>query len=300
MHRIAFLLPLMALSPELRAAELSIDHVTVAGSKLDLMRRAFSSAVGISPEYGGPHANHATEMALAGFPDGSYVELMGLQATADPAAVAAHTWSKFLKNNAGPCAFALRVSDVTAEVNRLGALGIKVGQPEKSGRTRPDGFVLSWETADVGPGPRGSLFPFLIRDFTPREKRVYPSGKPTTPRFGGIAKVVVGVRDLEAAIDLYRRAYSLPAPRRQIDEGFGAELAWFEGTPIVLAKGLGPASWLAQRVIAYGDAPCAFILSGSGGPMDATPTSWFGRNVVWANDARLGWRLGFETRSESH
>jgi hypothetical protein len=296
MHRIVFLLPLAVVFGQLRAAELLIDHVTVAGAKLDSMRQAFSSAVGISPEYGGPHANHATEMALASFPDGSYVELMGLQATADPAAVLAHTWSKFLKNNAGPCAFALRVADVGSEVTRLGGLGIRVGQAEKSGRTRPDGFVLSWETADVGPGPRGSLFPFLIRDFTPREKRVYPEGKATTARFGGIAKVVIGVADLGAAVDLYRRAYGLPAPVRQIDEGFGAELAWFEGTPIVLAKGLGASSWLARRVAAYGDSPCAFVVAGAGGPMDATPANWFGRNVVWANDARLGWRLGFESR----
>jgi hypothetical protein len=220
---------------------------------------------------------------------------MGLQAAVDPAEVAKHTWSRFLKNNGGPCAFALRVADVGAEVARLGAAGIAVGQPEKSGRTRPDGFVLSWETADVGPGARGTLFPFLIRDFTPREKRVYPTGKPTTARFGGVARVVVGVGDLNAAIDAYRRAFGLAAPLRQRDEGFGAELAWFAGTPIVLAAGMGPQSWLARRVAFYGDAPCAFILAGNGGPMDATPTSWFGHSVVWANDVRLGWRLGFES-----
>jgi hypothetical protein len=292
---VLLILPFVALSSESRAAELSIDHVTVAGMKLDQMRQAFSSAVGIPPEYGGPHANHATEMALASFPDGSYMELMGIQTNPDAAAVASHVWSRFLKNNAGPCAFALRVSDVAAEVARLKAAGIPVGATEKSGRTRPDGFVLSWETADVGPGSRGSLFPFLIRDFTPREKRVYPSDKPTTARFKGIAKVVIGVADLDAAIGLWRRAYGLPAPLRQIDEGFGADLAWFEGTPIVLAAGLGRESWLGGRIARYGDAPCAFILSGSGGPMDATPNNWFGHNVVWANAARLGWRLGFET-----
>jgi hypothetical protein len=289
------LLPLFTLSLAfLPAADLRIDHVTIAGAKLDQMRQAFSSATGISPEYGGRHANHATEMALVSFPDGSYLELMGLQPTADPAQVAAHTWSKYLRNNLGPCAFALRVPDVAAEVARLSALGIKVGQPEISGRVRPDGFALSWETADVGPGARGSLFPFLIRDITPRDKRVYPSGAPTAKRFNGVAEVVVGVASLDAAIAQYRRAYSLPEPKRQIDLPFGAELAYFEGTPIVLAQGLGPESWLARRVQSYGEAPCAFILSGSGGPMDARTTSWFGHSVIWANENRLGWRLGFE------
>ena len=58
---------------------MKIDHVTVAGSRIDDMRHAFSSATGIPTEYGGPHANHLTEMALASFPDGSYIELMGIQ-----------------------------------------------------------------------------------------------------------------------------------------------------------------------------------------------------------------------------
>ncbi len=284
---------LLPLALTTQAAELHIDHVTVAGRDLAAMRQAFAAATGVAPEYGGAHANHATEMALASFADGSYLELMGLQQRADPAEVAAHTWSKFLRNNGGPCAFALRVSDVGAEVARLKAAGIMVADPQKSGRTRPDGFVLSWETADVGPGARGSLFPFLIRDFTPREKRV---GPPTTTRFGGVAKVVVGVEDFERAIAGYRLAYGLAAPLRERDEAFGAELAWFEGTPIVLAHGLGANSWLSQRVAAYGDAPCAFILSAAGGPMDAAKAVWFGKTVLWANEAKLGWRLGFEAR----
>jgi len=276
-----------------QAAELRIDHVTVAGKDLAAMRQAFAAATGVAPEYGGAHANHATEMALASFADGSYLELMGLQQRADPAEVTGHTWSKFLRNNGGPCAFALRVSDVGAEVARLKTAGIMVAEPQKSGRTRPDGFVLSWETADVGPGARGSLFPFLIRDFTPREKRV---GPPTTTRFGGVAKVVVGVEDFDRAIAGYRLAYGLAAPVRQKDNELGADLAWFEGTPIVLARGWGSDSWLGRRVAAYGDAPCAFILSAAGGPMDAVQAEWFGKTILWANEAKLGWRLGFETR----
>jgi hypothetical protein len=187
-----------------------IDHVTIAGTRLEDMRAAFSAATGIATEYGGPHSNHATEMALTSFPDGSYMELMGIQKGADPAAVAAHTWSRFLRDNGGPCAFALRVPDVTAEIERLAKAGIRTGHAEKSGRTRPDGLTLSWETADVGSGARGSFFPFLIRDFTPRENRVYPSGKPTSTAFRGIGLVVVGVRSLDESIAKYRKAFALP------------------------------------------------------------------------------------------
>jgi hypothetical protein len=275
-------------------AELRIDHATIAGTRLEALRIAFSSASGIGTEYGGPHANHATEMALASFPDGSYLEFMGIQARADRTAVAAHTWSNFLRNNGGPCAFALRVPDVGAEVARLKSAGIQVGAPERSGRTRPDGAVLSWETADVGPGPRGSVFPFLIRDLTPRANRVFPAGKPTTDLFRGIGKVVVGVHDLAGSIARYRRAFGLPAPLRQRDSEFGADLAWFEGTPVVLAQGLS-GSWLERRVHEFGDAPCAFVLTSVRGIVGGgRAAQWFGQLVLWADEGTLGWHLGIE------
>jgi hypothetical protein len=278
----------------LTAANLEIDHVTVAGARLDDMRKALTAAAGLPTEYGGPHSNHATEMALVSFPDGSYLELMGIQAKADPVAVSMHVWSKFLEDNAGPCAFALRVADIGPEVRQLKAAGIAAGAPDASGRTRPDGTKLEWETVNVGPGLRGSLFPFLIADRTPRELRAYPSGKATTDRVGGIAKVVIGVHDLEGAIAQYRRAFRLPEPLRQKDMGFEANLAWFEGTPIVLAEGLTDRSWLSARVREYGDAPCAFVLKGVSG-MAGSPSRWFGRSMVfWTDDAKLGWRLGVE------
>jgi hypothetical protein len=289
---VALAITVMILALPICGAELKIDHVTLAGSKLQQMREAFSAATGIPTEYGGPHSNHATEMALASFPDGSYLELMGIQSGADPAAVSAHTWSQFLRDNGGPCAFALRVTDVNAEIKQLSNAGIRVGDAEKSGRTRPDGVALRWETADVGPGPRGSFFPFLIRDFTPRENRVYPSGKPTSTRFRGVGLVVIGVHSLEDSIAQYRKAFQLPEPKRQRDATFGADLAWFEGTPVVLAASLTPGSWLARRIAQFGDSPCAFILTSASGMIGQKPSNWFGRQVFWEDSAKLGWHLG--------
>jgi hypothetical protein len=280
----------MSVIPVAFAAEnLRIDHATVAGASLDSMRKALLDATGIQAEYGGPHSNHATEMALVSFPDGSYLELMGIQKQADPVAVSMHVWSRFLEGDGGPCAFALRVSDIDAEVRQLRDAGIEAGATEKSGRTRPDGVKLAWETVNVGPGNRGSLFPFLIRDETPRENRVYPTGKPTTERFEGVAKVVIGVHDLNAAIAQYRKAFHLPAPRRMRDDRLGANLAWFENTPVMLAQGVGDDSWLSRRVREYGDAPCGFILK----PKETTNVSG-PQTVSWLNESSLGWRLGIQ------
>src|SRR6202451_2148440 len=116
-------LPALCLPFALVAADLKIDHVTVAGTHLDAMRKALTAVAGIPSEYGGPHSNHATEMALVSFPDGSYLELIALQPNADPKAVAAHVWSKQMAENAGPCCWAARVKDMDAEVKRLQSVG---------------------------------------------------------------------------------------------------------------------------------------------------------------------------------
>ena len=89
------------------AQQLHIDHATVAGKSLQAMREALRAA-GVPSEYGGPHSNHATEMALASFPDGSYLELIAIQPHANPAAVTAHYWHNFLESDGGPCAWAIR------------------------------------------------------------------------------------------------------------------------------------------------------------------------------------------------
>lgn len=261
----------------LAAEQLHVDHVTVAGRDLRAMQQALKTA-GIRSENGGPHSNHATEMALTSFPDGSYLELIAIQPKADPAAVAAHPWSKFLKEDAGPCAWAVRPADMAAEVQRL-----RAAAPIRNGRKRLDGVQLEWETAQVGPG-NGTFFPFLIHDFTPRDLRAYPSGKATTTDFTGVIKVFLAVRDLDAAIAQFQKAYGLGAPERSVDSGFGARLAWFKGTPVVLATPLDAQSWLAKRIDRFGESPCAFVL-GRRKPA---------RQITWLDAAKLGWHLGLE------
>jgi len=274
------------------AADWKIDHATVAGSDVKQMQAALAKA-GIPTVYGGAHTNHASEMALVSFPDGSYLELMGIQSNADPAAVAKHEWSKFLTGNAGPCAWALRESDLAAEVARLKAAGIAVSEPENGGRQRPDGVTLAWQTSNIGEGQRGSLFPFLIQDKTPREQRVFPQGKPVSRDFKGIARVVIAVRNLDDAIAKYQKAYAVPKPIKQVDAEFGAQLALLGSGTVVLAAPLNGSSWLAERIEKFGEAPCAFILGAKNLSKwkASSKTKWFGAEVGWLD---VGWRLGVE------
>ncbi len=273
--------------------DLKVDHVTVAGRDVRAMQKALAAA-GIQSEYGGPHSNHATEMALTSFPDGSYLELIAIQPQADPRAVAAHEWREFLEGDGGPCAWAVRPANLAREVARLRASGISATEPKRNGRKRPDGVQLDWETAQVGLG-NGTFYPFLIHDFTPRERRAYPAGKPTTIEYSGIGKVVIAVRDFTASVRQFRRAYGLPAPELQDDAQFGARLAWFPGTPVVLAAPLSANSWLEERIRRFGEAPCAFVL-GLNREVDAHAAKWFGHRIAWVDSSKLGWHLGFEAR----
>jgi hypothetical protein len=288
--RSAFLLILSLAA--LPAANLKIDHVTVAGADVKRMQAALKS-IGIDTVYGGPHSNHASEMALTSFPDGSYLEVMGIQPNADAAAVASHEWVKFLKGDAGPCAWALREPDLAAEVARLKSAGVPVSGPAKSGRQRPDGVKLEWQTSNIGDQIRGTFFPFLIQDLTPRDQRVYPQGRPVTRDFRGVARVVIAVRNLEEAVKRYRQAFGLPEPIKQVDAEFGAQLAMLGGSPVVLAAPLNRDSWLTDRLDRFGESPCAFILSAVDPKKwkAKSKSRWFGAEVGWLD---AGWRLGIE------
>jgi Glyoxalase-like domain len=262
------------LAAALISADLKVDHITVAGRDLKQLQSAFASA-GIGSEYGGEHTNGLTEMAIASFVDGSYLELIAAQR---PTGAAGHYWGKFIDANAGPCAWAVSVPDIVAA--GIGA------HPVKSGRTRPDGVVLEWESAKVGPEPQGTFFPFLIHDLTPRERRAFPQGKPSAPNFTGVGLVVIGVRDLDAAVDRYRKTFHLPAPERQDDPQLQMHLAAFAGTPVVLASATNANSHLATRLGKFGEAPYAFVLDPAQHSMiGGTASHWFGQTIMWISTA---------------
>jgi catechol 2,3-dioxygenase-like lactoylglutathione lyase family enzyme len=280
----------------LGAAEMKIDHVTVAGRDLKTMQAGLARA-GLTPVYGGAHANGVTEMALVSFPDGSYLEAIALQPRADPKAAALHEWARFLKGAGMPCAWALEAPNLEADAARIRAAGIEVPSPVKAGRRPPDGVSLEWETVNIGSEDRGTFFPFLIHDFTPRAQRVYPQGKPVNTEYSGVSRVVVAVRDLDAAIDRYRKAFGLGPATKQADREFGATLALLGDAPVVLAQPFSPDSWIGTRLQSFGEGPCAFLLRApSRGNHKNNGSKWFGRQISWLDPASLGWHLGTEER----
>ena len=273
--------------------EIRVDHVTIAGSDLDALRRAFADA-GLATEYGGLHSNGITHMALLGFDDGSYIELIS---TATPAR-SAPWWPEHISGDAGPCAWCARVGNLGAECERLKQLGIPVRGPSSYHRDRPDGGRVEWDLADVGAGERGVVLPFLIEDRTPRTLRVEPSPSVSGTELTGVMRVVIGVRDAVWSAALFEQVYGWIRRETRPEPAFGATVVQFRGTPVTLAAPLGD-GWLAERLDRFGECPAAFLLSS--GNLDASaarlpatrPGTWLGRPVLWFDRERLcGVRLG--------
>ncbi len=93
-----------------------------------------------------------------------------------------------------------------------------------------------------------------------------------------------------------RKAYGLAAPLQQDDDVLGAKIAWFKGTPVVLASAANAQSFVAARIEQFGEGPCAFLLRmRTGSSYQARAFShWFGALISWLDIEKLGWRLGFE------
>src|SRR5581483_7178224 len=235
---------------------LKVDHASICASQLDRLRRAFAN-VKLTTDYGGPHASGGTHMALLGFDGGSYLELI---APMKPGGADASPWGKMIAGDAGTCAWAVGTNDIQGEVNRLKQAGLSTNGPAAGSRRRPDGQLIQWQTAQLGPGGAGSVLPFMIEDKTPRELRVQPSASVRGSGLAGIAVVVIGVNDLDASIALFRKAYALPRPEFAEQKEFGARLACFPATPVILAAPSDHTGWLAKRLEAYGESPVAFLL----------------------------------------
>ena len=282
-----------AMTQESKSVVLEIDHASICGSNLDALRQDFTD-VGMTPDLGGPHGNGITQMAIIGFDDASYLELI---APVKPGATAGSDWARYMSDDAVTCAWAVGTNVLLQEVDRLKKAGVPVRTPEPGSRKRPDGMSIEWKTADVGPGTPGSTLPFIIEDQTPRAWRVQTSDSVKGAPVNGIENVVLGVSNLDASIALFRKAYGWAEPLTETQKDFG-KLAYFPGEPVILAAPLN-GGWLSDRLAKYGETPVAYLLgtrdfaaSTKKYKLNATKT-WFGQKVAWFDAGKLkGVRLG--------
>jgi hypothetical protein len=271
--------------------KLTVDHATYCASDLAIAQSKFRD-LGLPPRFGGAHSS-VTHMALIGFRDGSYLELVAPQEP-QRAIPPQQKWRELMLDDAGPCAWTVKVPEVGAEVKRLTALNLTVAGPLPGSRKKPDGKVLLWETGFVRPGDPGSMLPFFIGDKTPRRWRVAPSKDLLGSGLVGLSKVVIAVKDLEQCVAKFRLAYGLPAPEMYTDVAISARTAWFESSPVVLAAPMEATGWLSERIAKYGDRPAAFLL-GTDSLEDSvkkfalrSPMRLAGKSIAWFSPSVLG------------
>jgi hypothetical protein len=290
---IVVLISMSAIAQESKSTMLELDHVSICGSNLDALRQTFTDA-GMTPDFGGPHGNGITQMAIIGFDDASYIELI---APIKPGASAGSAWAKFMSEDAVTCAWAVGTNVLVQEVDRLKKAAIPVKAPERGNRKRPDGMNVEWMTADVGSSTPGSTLPFIIEDETPRPWRVQTSASVQGAPVTGVESVVIGVTNLDAAIAQFRKAYGWAEPLTETQKDFG-KLAYFPGEPVILAAP-GGGGWLSDRIAKFGESPVAYLLASRDFAAAtkkyklAGSKIWFGQKVAWFDTGKLkGVRVG--------
>ncbi|MFD4194788.1 VOC family protein [Amycolatopsis thermoflava] len=137
---------------------MNLDHLVyatpdLAGTVADLRER------GIDLVPGGPHPGRGTRNHLTGLGDRAYLEVIG----PDPEQEAPDGPRWFgIDDLTGPrlAAWAIRVPDLAAALERTRAAGYPFGDARPMSRRRPDGVLLSWSLAF--PADDGEVVPFLI------------------------------------------------------------------------------------------------------------------------------------------
>jgi hypothetical protein len=273
-------------------ATLVIDHVVWAGSSLAKLVRTFEK-LQLPPQYGGRHANGATEMSLIGFDDGTYLELIS---TLEPEADAPW-WQDAIQQDGGPCAWAVWVEDIQREARWAFDQGLDVRGPLAHSRKRPDGQTLEWDMAYLGRGEIGAVLPFLISDRTDHDLRAAPTHGVSGTELTGISSVILGVRSLAAAAADFKRWAGWGSIQLTLNARLDAKLAHFPGQPFLLAEPLNEDGWLARRLDQFGESPCAVLLESSDmdeslvrlalGPEEV----WLGQRLAWFDPAETGGHL---------
>jgi len=273
----------------------TLDHVPFAWRDLEEITAEFDR-LGLAPDYGGVHDNGATHMAVLGFDDRSYVELIAERRPGDH-----DFWPRHIRADAGPAAWCVRVPDVAAECKRAIDAGYPVRGPLYGSREREDGSLVEWDRAEFGTPDERRLLPFAIEDRTPLASRVAPSDSVAGGPLTGVGQAVLAVEELGAAERTFRELYRYPRSVRESVDGLGT-VASFPGQPVALAAPDGT-EWLEDRLADLGAGPCACLLATDDlaaaretYPL-GEPTSWPEGRVAFFDSDALGSRLGVLERA---
>ncbi len=181
-----------------RRVSIRLDHLVVLVHDLGRATTDYES-LGFRVTSGGEHADGLTRNALIPFKDGTYLELVAFLDRDDPRD---NLWGWRSAGAFGLIDWCVASDDLQAQIRTLAKYGLEAGDPFAGGRRLPNGTELKWRTLRFT--QEGRALPFLIKDLTPRERRV-PGGPALEHPNGvtGIAGLTIAVADLDQSAALF-------------------------------------------------------------------------------------------------
>ena len=236
-----------------------VDHLVIAVPDLAAAMKTYRD-LGFSVVAGGRHPDAGTENGLIAFRDSAYLELIAFREPRPD-----HRWWAALQAGGGLVDFCLQTDDLAGDAEALRRAGVRMGEPERRSRIRPDGVEVRW-VAVLAPAAHRGVAPFLLAEETGRDVRV-PASRTHPNGVTGIGRVSVVVDDLATVRHWYESALGV-AGHDVASPELGAVGARFEiGShtfDFLAPSGAGAVrDWLARG----GPSPYAATLVGASRPI---------------------------------
>lgn len=234
-----------------------VDHAIIGVADLDAAAQGYGRLLGLTVSPGGTHPGAGTYNRLIVL-DPEYIELIARlpgAALRDGSPV-----TPMFTRAPGTIGFALGSDDLDADMAAMRARGVTVSGPYEGRLEGPRGTGRGWRTVRVELGAEPWRLPFVIQhDSTGAERlrRIAAPDAPAPHPLGAtrLSHVTVAVRDLDAGLQTYIRAFGLHADEQGEDEMLRARTARLplpQGA-IVLAAPLDGDGPLARGLAAHGE-----------------------------------------------
>ncbi len=195
-----------------------LDHLLWQERDLREGEARFSELTGVTPAYGGLHADGGTHNSLLSLGGETYLELIAPNPERPEHLNPEHPGTGGLLENVPPDAapglftFAVKAADLNLVERSAQTSGLEVSR-QRGGRKTPSGETLTWETATLKNHDFGGYVPFFIR----WGEVVHPSE--TAPRGGELLEFSVGhprhqeLAELYAALEVEVPVFDADHPR---------------------------------------------------------------------------------------